>query len=421
MLDECEGKMEEYIIKHKQDQHLSQQNFANNLQKCPVLKNSKRCQILNNVEVTKLDNGVSIIDTHVTSWTAGLFSSEFSSVNGTQYGNNVPVLQLPCIAQYIEQVFCVPYFRQHSELCDKNTYLEDVQMDHILHFHRQHAPLHTPFNSQVSTVLRIGYTVFVHSDVALALNLLHTIFEEQHWYVIHVDRKMSTKDITLLHQFSAQHHNVEVLHDQFSIYPQGISWVYAQLCAIMALLRKGTWNYMINLSENDFPIKTNNAITATLLVESQNGSKNFIEHNLISNSSAHFNELHHYFVACEGGTLVGGHREITPGEFFHGTPWFVLSRGFCEHLVLSATLTVLLSFLHTTNGAPEIFFSTAIMQSPFSQTVDQRNWHYTAWGRNNKKLWEKDIPGLEKMEQLFVRKIYSLDVQNSIVKNVLNT
>lgn len=102
-----------------------------------------------------------------------------------------------------------------------------------------------------------------------------------------------------------------------------------------------------------------------------------------------------------------------------GSQWFILHRDFCEYLVTEQNVRKLLSFFHTTQVPDESFFSTVIMNSKFGSTVQQKDSHYVAWGRPNMRIWEKDLPGFLSMQQFFVRKVYTKDVQDAMVK-ILN-
>lgn len=322
-----------------------------------------------------------------------------------------------CSSNYIHQVYCLPFLKKYGQFCsgDEYRYLEDPLINY---YFENYKPKYSESKKQTSSV-RLAYIILIQTVAELTINLVNTLQNPNYTFIIHPDAKMPNKEIHFLKSEFSDSKNVHILEARFNVHWGGISIVYAELAALLYLLHLDvTWDYVINLSENDFPIKLNWEIEQTLLLESGNLTKNFVSHSLLSPTSEKFNRITSYYVECYPHGLTSTNPPIsqksineTIPNYWIGTQWFVLTRNFCKYLVTSPHLKKLLSFFHTTYIPDEMFFPTMIMNSPFQETIDERDWHYVAYGRNYQKLWELDIPSFEAIQQFYVRKILSSDIQ----------
>jgi hypothetical protein len=258
-------------------------------------------------------------------------------------------------------------------------------------------------------IVRIAYLIVVSSDTKLALSLLSALYEQHYTFVIHLDSSIHQDSITefenaLMELFPSallgSIPNIHILKKHFSLSGAGIEIVFAQIASIIQLfLTNRSWDYVINLSENDWPIKTNQQIEDTLLKESANKTINFIEHNLVDKASSRYDNIqnYQYFPSCDPSlppikiksetihSMFPSSKRQTSGfeTYFHSAFGFALTKDFCKFLITEVHLEDYLSTYHNSLSPQEWFISTVLMSSPFANTVDplNRNWHYEARGK----------------------------------------
>jgi hypothetical protein len=150
----------------------------------------------------------------------------------------------------------------------------------------------------------------------------------------------------------------------------GISLISALLQSMPEMLQiDGKWDFFINLSGSDFPIKSNGEIQRFLSTKS---GYNLIEANYMDVLGEHlYSHLDNTFVECDGKQIqLHNYKKGTERSFLpmKGGFWVVLTREFCEYLVASPAVKKLYHFLKFTTMPDEKFFGTAIVNSHFKDT-----------------------------------------------------
>lgn len=143
------------------------------------------------------------------------------------------------------------------------------------------------------------------------------------------------------------------------------------------------WDFVINLSESDFPVKTVDTLAEFL---SANRDRNFVKsHGREVQRFIQKQGLDKTFVECDTHMWRIGDRTLPAGvQIDGGSDWVALSRPFVEYVardekdaLVDGLLTV---FRHTLLPA-ESFFHTAIRNSHFCNTYVDNNLHVTNWKR----------------------------------------
>lgn len=101
--------------------------------------------------------------------------------------------------------------------------------------------------------VRIAYFILVHRLPRQFERLFHAIYEPHHHYLIHIDKRASESFRTEIESFLREYPNVHLLESQNVVWG-GYSMVSAELRGIEKLLEL-EWDFYINLSGQDFPIK----------------------------------------------------------------------------------------------------------------------------------------------------------------------
>lgn len=143
------------------------------------------------------------------------------------------------------------------------------------------------------------------------------------------------------------------------------------------------WDFVLNLSESDYPIKTLDKLTDFL---SLNKNRNFVKsHGRETQRFIQKQGLDKSFVECDTHMWRIGDRQLPWGaQIDGGSDWIALSRNFVEYVsqkdpddLVSGLLVV---FKHTLLPA-ESFFHTVLRNSRFCNTYVDNNLHVTNWKR----------------------------------------
>lgn len=143
------------------------------------------------------------------------------------------------------------------------------------------------------------------------------------------------------------------------------------------------WDFVLNLSESDYPVKTLDRLTEFLTA---NKDKNFVKsHGREVQRFIQKQGLDKSFVECENHMWRIGDRQLPWGiQVDGGSDWVALSRDFVEYVSRNDTDDLvnglLILFKHTLLPA-ESFFHTVLRNSRFCNTYVDNNLHVTNWKR----------------------------------------
>lgn len=142
------------------------------------------------------------------------------------------------------------------------------------------------------------------------------------------------------------------------------------------------WNFVINLSESDFPVKSIEKLEEFL---SANKGKNFVKsHGREVQRFIQKQGLDKTFVECDAHMWRIGDRRLPWGlQIDGGSDWVALDRNFVKYVTMSPDSLItglLVVFRHTLLPA-ESFFHTVLRNSKFCETYIDNNLHVTNWKR----------------------------------------
>jgi protein xylosyltransferase len=143
------------------------------------------------------------------------------------------------------------------------------------------------------------------------------------------------------------------------------------------------WDFVLNLSESDFPIKTIDKLEVFL---TSNRNKNFVKsHGREVQRFIQKQGLDKTFVECDTHMWRIGDRLLPLGiEIDGGSDWICLSRDFVKYVTnpeKDDLITGLLKIFQHTLLPAESFFHTSIRNSKFCNTYLDNNLHITNWKR----------------------------------------
>ncbi|KAF2348493.1 Glycosyl transferase family 14, partial [Trinorchestia longiramus] len=185
--------------------------------------------------------------------------------------------------------------------------------------------------------------------------------------------------------------NVFVTHQRHATIWGGASLLTVLLQAMHHLIsHQQHWQFVINLSESDYPIKTNAALEAFLW---WNRGRNFLKsHGQDTNKFLRKQGLDRSFVQCDYHMWRLGERTLPKGvRMDGGSDWLCLNRDFVQYVVTSEDqLELEKSLLHVLRLSERIiisrcwlqsFFHTVLRNSAMCQSFTDNNLHLTNWRR----------------------------------------
>ncbi|UYV63355.1 XYLT2, partial [Cordylochernes scorpioides] len=212
------------------------------------------------------------------------------------------------------------------------------------------------------------------------LRLISVLYHPRHFFYIHVDARQEYLHRELSRQKLPD--SIRLATQRQSTIWGGVSLLQTLLRSIRSALDLGPWDYVINLSESDFPIKPLSHLEQFLAA---NRGHNFVKsngrdtHKFISKQG-----LDKTFHECDAHMWRLGDRELPAGlRVDGGSDWIALTRNFASYVAQGedALLRGLQTIFNHTLLPAESFFHTALHNSRFCHSVTDNNLHVTNWKR----------------------------------------
>ncbi|KAK6757437.1 hypothetical protein RB195_015328 [Necator americanus] len=214
--------------------------------------------------------------------------------------------------------------------------------------------------------------------------LLKALYSPHHYYYIHVDQRQLYM-LTEVRAVAAKLPNVFVAPDAHSTIWGGASLLTMVQDAIrrsIAIPSLSDWNYLINLSESDFPVLTLKELETQLRL---NPGKSYMSSH--GYNTAKFIQKQGFdfvFVECENRMWRIGKRDEFPRNLRidGGSDWIILHRDFAEYSISEDELPRKMRTLFGSVILPvESFFHTLAYNSRFCNNILGSNLRLTNWNR----------------------------------------
>lgn len=261
--------------------------------------------------------------------------------------------------------------------------------------------------------MKLAYFILVHHKPAQLRRLMRAIWRPQHFYVIHVDRRAPRECLRAAREL-ARAANVALLPQSRCSWG-GWSLVRTELRAMRRLMAMGEWSYYINLSGQDFPLRTQEEIAAHLERLPNRDWVDF-ERSLDPDRATEqarreavlavelpWREkpwLIYWAPPWRGSLFQGALRYL-------GSQWKMITRESCELLAVPKNTRRFRAAYWGTLVPDESFFQTVLLNSNRRAMVAGRNWHFVDWhtGPAHPRVLDiSDLPRLEASDALFARK-----------------
>ncbi|MBP9827848.1 glycosyl transferase [Patescibacteria group bacterium] len=217
----------------------------------------------------------------------------------------------------------------------------------------------------------IAYFLLVHRYPKQFKRLFKAIYHPDNFYVVHTDKRADQSLRTEIGAFLASFPNAQLIESKNALWG-GYSLVDAQLRGIAALLAMSPrWQFFINLSGQDFPLKSQRQIRTFLTKHAGTDFMKVIDQQKVRPGTVGRFQNYYLEFAQRIVQLPFTRKFLRRATPYIGNQWMILTRSFCEFLATSPEVTRFKRFYRHTFIADESFFQTVIMNTSYqSQLVN---------------------------------------------------
>ena len=265
--------------------------------------------------------------------------------------------------------------------------------------------------------MRLAYLIIAHQQPEQLAQMLYCIQHPDNVYLVMPDSKGLTGSEPALQAVVRRHPNVFIAPARDM---RWASWslMQARLDGIRELLaRPEPWEVLINLSGQDFPLKSQEEIRAFFAANEGRNFLDIVEPEKVWNDPyARIQRIRLEPPFMKSGWNVPKlridrwSRHLGQARYVGGRPYMALTRSFCQHLIESSHLPRWVKTLRHGYRPVEVLPHSFIMNSPHADTVENRLLHEEDWsagGSHPKVFTLADRERLERSDKLFARKFDS--------------
>ena len=238
--------------------------------------------------------------------------------------------------------------------------------------------------------MRIAYLIITHQNLGQFKRLFRAAYASDNLYLVHVDVKSEPTYHRGVADFLAAYPNTRVMPSANCRWG-GYSMVDIELQAVRQLLEwNDDWKFFVNLSGQDFPLKTQAEIKAFLDGREDNNFITVFDEEFIgrwvnpyplfrprqtsrNHLNAHTRVERYYWEVPHSSRIL--YLPLIKRPFINGATWYagwqwcLLNREFCEYVCHSPEVEKYVRFFRHSFIPDESFFQTVIMNSPYRDTV----------------------------------------------------
>ncbi|PYE34170.1 core-2/I-Branching enzyme [Rhizobium sp. PP-F2F-G38] len=266
----------------------------------------------------------------------------------------------------------------------------------------------------------IGYLILVHRFPDQFKRLFKAIYDPRNSYVVHVDKNSGAALETEIRGFLQQYPNAEVMEGHAALWG-GYSLVEAELRGMQHLLAMDrNWSHFINLSGQDFPLKTQSHIMAHLRAHPDREYIKVLDQKKVRpDTMRRIGE----FVIERGGQIEQTLKMrpfIDGATPYIGNQWMIVSRAFCDFVCNDGRADPYKDFYRNTFIADEGFFQTVMMNTPVHGEIVNDDLRMIDWVADGdiklrpRTYVRKDAAALKASHDFFARK-FEQDVDGDIL------
>jgi hypothetical protein len=281
-------------------------------------------------------------------------------------------------------------------------------------------------NNAIPDQITIAYLILVHRFPEQFKRLFKAIYHPENYYLIHLDKKTDIDIYKDIEDFLTDFPNAWILESENVVWG-GYSMVQVELNGIKYLLSLNlAWDFFINLSGQDYPLKSQKIIREYL---TNNRGTNFIKiANQLAVRPETMNRIENYFVESENGFSGIPFKRAYLNDVipYIGGQWMILTRESCEFICNSGESKKFEDYYLNTLIADESFFQTVLMNTSFDGKLINDDKRAIIWIPDGdiklrpKTFTEDDIKFLLEGSNLFARK-FDDNIDSKIIDSIENS
>lgn len=277
--------------------------------------------------------------------------------------------------------------------------------------------------NKVSNQAIIAYFILVHRFPEQFKRLFKALYHPENYYLIHLDKKASIEIYEDIKDFLTDFPSTYILESENIVWG-GYSMVQVELNGMNHLLKLNVeWDFFINLSGQDYPLKSQKIIREYLTT---NRGSNFLKiaDQLVVRPETMNRIENHFTETADGFSDVTYKRaylkDVVP---YIGGQWMILTRQCCEFICNSGEAKKFENYYKNTLIADESFFQTVLMNTSFEGVLINDDKRAIIWIPDGdiklrpKTFAEDDVKFLLEGNNLFARK-FDDSIDNNIIDNM---
>ena len=267
--------------------------------------------------------------------------------------------------------------------------------------------------------MRIAYHISVHHKPAQFKWLFDAVYNPDDLFALHIDRKTPVSAAQAFLEIVGDKRNVHFCEKHSVIYGE---WALCQveLDGILYFLNKHEdWDYFINLSGQDYPLRSRAQIDAEM---SKDPAKNYINLIPLKTLPRYFSlRKYLYYFRLNDHFYRTPIPRLQPRNIridWHGSAWHILTREFCEWMFSADVARQCMSFFRHAKLPNELLMQTLVMNGPFRDTLEPAYKRKMKWGNRAPHpsiLTIDDYPSLVESDAFFARK-FDPEVDEEILR-----
>ena len=225
----------------------------------------------------------------------------------------------------------------------------------------------------------IAYLILVHRYPEQFKRMFKAIYHPLNHYLIHVDKSSSREISESIKIFLNDYPNADILEPEKASWG-GYSLVNIELRGIEKLLETNKdWTHFINLSGQDFPLKTQKYIRSFLAKNPDN--EYILAHNQLQVRPDTMHRVNDICFEVRNRIFRPNiSRKFLRGVTPHiGTQWMIVSRRFCEFVSTAKESKPYKTFYKNCFIADEGFFQTVMMNNDCHGNIIQDDLRLIDW------------------------------------------
>jgi hypothetical protein len=232
--------------------------------------------------------------------------------------------------------------------------------------------------------MRLAYSISGYKLPYQFRWLLSALYNERDVFAVHVDARTPEPAYQEFVAIAGNRPNVVFIEREPVAY-MGLALVRAELRAIAVLLELAPdFDYLINLSMQDYPLKPRSDIIAELALTP---GRNYLSVESLRQQPVRVRSRP-YLTAFEwrGRVIRTPLPRLWPGPprfRWKGSWWHILTREFCAWLVSDPKPLAYLGYLRNVQAPDELFVQNVLMDSSFADTRADDNRHFVLWPQNS--------------------------------------